>query len=252
MVKSYPNLSDWYKMFIPHLLQAGKSKNQNIRRVMNAWRKPPVQLSWKWKVLSWGGSTNIRSRWILNKNIFALTHEWIHCQIIRGVMLNVATLDSVAPNLDDEEVLFHQMYLLPGLVISYHYPLSRWNGHLFWGWGDIYIYSIYKIPVQIPCCPTDLAIDTTWYDWHCLGPAYRSMRLLNISSSCHGNTACYLAHLWRLRYEHQRYLQHVQVMKVMSACIKSGWKFASEAQAIHFIKPLQTWLILYHPCSCYT
>lgn len=113
-------------------------------------------------------------------------------------------------------------------------------------------YITYKIPVQILCCPTDLAIDTTWYDWHCLGPAYRSMRLLNISSSCHGNTACYLAHLWRLRYEHQRYLQDVQVMKVMSTCIKSGWKFASEAQAIHFtlnlFRPDSSYTV-YHSCS---
>ena len=137
--------------------------------------------------------------------------------------------------------------LLYPIIIPYQGEMGT-----FFGDGEIYIYNIYKIPVQIPCCPTDLAIDTTWYDWHCLGPAYRSMRLLNISSSCHGNTACYLAHLWRLRYEHQRYLQHVQVMKVMSACIKSGWKFASEAQAIHFtlnlFRPDSSYTV-YHSCS---
>ena len=165
------------------------------------------------KVLAFlgGGSTNIRSRWILNKNIFSLTHEW------REPLSNHKGSDvkrchsrfscselgwwggSFSSNVPPP---------WPCYILSLSPIKVKWAPFL--GMGR---YRTYKIPVQILCYPTDLAIDTTWYEWHCLGPACRFMRLLNISSSCHGNTACYLAHLWRLRYEHQRYLQHVQKWK---------------------------------------
>ena len=201
-------------MFIPHLLQAGKS--MKIRTSGELWtpeRSHPYNCPGNESLSFLGGVYQHKIKMDNEQNMF-FPKAWM--------LSNIATLDSVAQNLDDQDDFFHQhVPRWPCNILSY--PQSWWNGHLFGG-REIYY------TVQNPSCQTDLAVDTTWYDCHCLSFHAPSVYQLFLPWQ-HCLLPCSFV---TIALQAPAAPAQSANVKVMSTCMKSaGWIFASEAQSIH-------------------